>query len=357
MNNNRYARQMILPDIGEEGQQKLTQAKVLIVGIGGLGCPAALYLAGAGIGHLGLIDPDRVSLSNLQRQVLYSSQDVGRPKVEAARERLLALNPEIEIQSWAYGLNPDNAIDLVSPYDMVLDGSDNLSTRYLLNDVCRLLHKPLVHGSVYRFEGQVASFVPGGPCYRCLYPVMPPAGAMPNCAEAGVLGVLPGVVGTLQATEVLRLILGWGEGLNGQLLLADLKNMAFQTLELPVDPACPACSGQIIKIDPMAYPELLCARDEMTVAEARTKLLKGKLLALDVRSAAEHAAGALGELWIPLPELEAKLHTLNPELDLLVYCQQGQRSARAVSLLRSHGFGRLWSLTGGYAAWTAAPEP
>ncbi|MEZ0372669.1 MAG: ThiF family adenylyltransferase, partial [Candidatus Sericytochromatia bacterium] len=238
--------------------------------------------------------------------------------------------------------------------------SDNLSTRYLLSDACVLQAKPLVHGSVYRFEGQVASFVPGGPCYRCLHPEMPPPGSMPSCAEAGVLGVLPGLVGTLQAAEALRLILGaesgWGTGLSGKLLLADLRTMDFQTLSLPRQPDCPACGGRIRELDPERYPELSCGRDEIGRAQARAQLAAGELLALDVRSAAEHQLGALPGLHIPLAELATCLDTLNPERPLLVYCEKGQRSARAVRLLRQHGFAKTWSLTGGYAAWAAADK-
>lgn len=351
--NSRYARQLSLPEVGEAGQRKLAAAKILLIGAGGLGSPAALYLAGAGVGTLGLIDPDTVSLSNLQRQILYASSEAGQPKVERAAARLSALNGEITVRTWAASLNPDNARAILADFDLILDGSDNLSTRYLLSDACVQLGKPLIHGSVYRFEGQVASFVPGGPCYRCLYPEMPPPGSLPSCAEAGVLGVLPGLVGLLQASEALRLILDWGPGLSGKLLLLDLKSMDFQTLGLPKLPNCPACGAQptITTLEPEAYPEIACPTDEIGRAEAAAKLRTGELTALDVRTDAEHAQGALPGLHIPLAELAQGLNTLNPDIPLLVYCEKGQRSARAVSLLRQHGFTRARSLRGGYAAW------
>lgn len=353
--NARYARQIQLPEIGPEGQARLAAARVLLVGVGGLGAPAALYLAGAGVGHLGLIDPDTVAVSNLQRQILYVEADAGRAKVGQAARRLSALNAELELQCWAESLHAGNALERLAGYDLIVDGSDNLSTRYLLNDACMRLGKPLIHGSVYRFEGQVASFLPGGPCYRCLYPQMPPPGSMPSCAEAGVLGVLPGLVGVLQASEVLRLILGWGEGLSGRMLLMDLRRMAFQTLELPRTPDCPACGERTEALRAEDYPEIACVADTASPAQARELLAEG-WRALDVRTPAEHAAGALPGLHLPLGELEAGLNTLNPETALLVYCQKGQRSAQAVSLLRRHGFTRLRSLQGGYEAWSAAKE-
>lgn len=354
----RYARQLSLPEVGEAGQRKLAAAKVLLIGAGGLGSPAALYLAGAGVGTLGLIDPDTVSLSNLQRQILYAGAEAGQLKVARAAARLNALNSEVRIRTWAESLNPGNAHAILADFDLILDGSDNLSTRYLLSDACVQLGKPLIHGSVYRFEGQVASFVPGGPCYRCLYPEMPPPGSMPSCAEAGVLGVLPGLVGLLQASEALRLILEWGPGLSGKLLLLDLKTMDFRTLGLPKLPNCPACGEQptITALNPDAYPEIGCASDEISQAEARAKLRTGELTALDVRTEAEHAQGALPGLHIPLAGLAEGLNTLNPDTPLLVYCEKGQRSARAVSLLRQQGFTRARSLRGGYAAWLATRE-
>lgn len=355
MNPERYARQIALPDIGQQGQQKLAAASVLLVGAGGLGSPAALYLAAAGVGRLGLIDPDTVSLSNLQRQILYTTAETGLPKVECASQRLKALNPEVKVETYATSLNSDNALRIIRDYDLVLDGSDNLSTRYLLNDACVMLHKPLVHGSVYRFEGQVTSFVPGKGCYRCLYPEMPPPGSMPSCSEAGVLGVLPGLIGTLQATEALRLISGWGEGLSGRLLLADLRHMDFQTLNLIQNPDCPTCGHdpQIQSLLPENYPEIACELSELSPHEAKNKLDSGELTALDVRTEAEHAAGHLPGLHLPLADLISRLDTLNPSQPLLVYCQKGQRSAQAIRLLQAQGFTRVWSLRGGFEAYSA----
>lgn len=361
MSDQRYARQISLPEIGPEGQASLVGASVLLAGVGGLGSPAALYLAAAGVGRLILTDPDTVALSNLQRQILYASAEVGQAKAERAQARLQALNPEIRVEAHRFAIDPGNARDLIADADLVLDGSDNLSTRYLLNDACVMLAKPLVHGSVYRFEGQVASFVPGGPCYRCLYPELPPAGAMPNCAEAGVLGVLPGLVGVLQASEALRLLLGagaWGEGLSGRLLLADLRRMDFTTLGIPKNPACPACGegARITELVPAAYPELACLAAELDPAAARILLDRQAVELLDVRSQAEHQSGNLGGRLIPLELLIDQAHTLNPEQPLLVYCQKGQRSARAVSMLKDLGFTDVHSLKGGYDAWRAASQ-
>lgn len=349
----RYARQIALPEVGPEGQAKLARTRVLLIGAGGLGSPAALYLAAAGIGHLGLVDPDTVALSNLQRQILYQTQDLNQPKVTLAAQKLQALNPEIQVQSWQTSLNPGNALELIAAYDLVLDGSDNLSTRYLLNDVCRHLGKPLVYGSVYRFSGQIASFGPPGACYRCLYPQMPPPGSVPSCTDAGVLGILPGLVGTLQASEILRLVLGWGSGLSSRLLMIDLKELRFDTLEIPRQPDCKSCAQphQAFSIRAEDYPELLC-RPELSAEQALAKLRSGELQALDVRTATEYQQGALASARnIPVAELRDQLHTLNPEQGLLVYCQKGQRSAQAIQLLQADGFKRIWSLKGGYEAW------
>ncbi|MGV3526370.1 MAG: molybdopterin-synthase adenylyltransferase MoeB [Candidatus Sericytochromatia bacterium] len=350
----RYARHFSLPEVGAEGQARLAQARVLLVGAGGLGSPVALYLAAAGIGTLGLIDPDTVALSNLQRQILYSSAEVGQPKVAKAAARLSALNPEIEILTWQTALSPANAESLIRDFDVIVDGSDRLALRYLLSDACSLLGKPLVHGAVYRFEGQVATFLPTGPCYRCLHPTPPPPGAVPACSEAGVLGVLPGLVGTLQASEVLRLLLGWSEGLSGRLLLADLRDMGFQTLSLPRDPACRRCgpAPEIQGIDPAEYPEL---EDVASLDLEAARAQGDRLIWLDVRTAAERACGHLGGRHLPLDQLESQWQTLNPKLPLLVYCQKGPRARQAARFLQKQGFQQVWVLAGGYQQGASSP--
>lgn len=351
----RYARHLALPEVGAAGQARLAAARVLLVGVGGLGSPAALYLAAAGVGTLGLIDPDTVALSNLQRQILYSSAEVGQPKVLKAAERLGALNPEPRILTWQAALTPANAASLIGDFDVVVDGSDRLALRYLLSDACSLLGKPLVHGSVYRFEGQVATFLPTGPCYRCLHPEPPPPGAVPSCSEAGVLGVLPGLMGTLQASEVLRLLLGWSEGLSGRLLLADLRSMAFQTLQLPRDPACRRCGplAEIQRLDPAEYPEL----ENVATLDLEAARAQGEALVwLDVRTAAERAVGHLGGQHLPLDQLESRWHILNPDRPLLVYCQKGPRARQAARFLQAQGFRQVWVLAGGYQQGASSHE-
>lgn len=354
----RYSRQICLPEVGLAGQAKLARSRVLLVGVGGLGSPIALYLAAAGIGTLGLVDPDVVSHHNLQRQILYSQEHCDQPKVEQAKARLQALNPEIQIRTWQSALYPGNAATITQDFDLIVDGSDNLSTRYLLNDLAVIQRKALVYGSVYRFEGQVASFVPGGPCYRCLYP-HPPSQA-PNCAEAGVLGVLPGLVGSLQASEVLRLLLDWGPGLQDRLLLIDLKQMAFQRIQMQADPQCPVCGPEasmrsLEDLEAEAYPELLCQQRELHPAEIKT--FQPQLLPVDLRSAEEREAHGQvpGSLHLPLEalleNLPSALHTLPPTQALLVYCQRGQRSRQAQQWLRAQGYTQVWGLQGGFQHW------
>lgn len=365
----RYRRHLALPEFGAEGQRALLAGRVLVVGLGGLGCPTAQYLAAAGVGRLGLLDFDRVSASNLQRQILYGLQDVGRPKVEVCAERLAASNPDVELRAHAVALSTANARDLFSDYDLVVDGADNFPTRYLTNDACALLGKPNVHGSVFRFEGQVSVFdARRGPCYRCLFPQPPPPGAVPSCAEGGVLGVLPGVVGLLQATEAIKLLTGIGEPLIGRLLRYDALQMRFDSFQLRKDPACPLCGDDPAIVDLIDY-EGFCgvpAReasegDEISAqALARELELGNDLLLLDVRDAVERQRACLpGSLHVPLAELEAKLPELEVwrERSVIVHCHKGGRSRRACEILRRAGFRSVANLAGGIEAWSLTVDP
>lgn len=348
----RYGRHLRLPGVGEAGQRRLKGASVLLVGVGGLGAPLALYLAAAGVGRLGLVDDDRVDASNLHRQVLFGEADVGCLKVEAAAARLGALNPFVDVVPYAVRLTPANAEAIVAGYDVVADGSDNFPTRYLVNDVCVRLGLPHVHGSLFRFEGQVGVFGHGGgPCYRCLYPAPPAPGLLEACDAAGVLGVLPGMVGTLQANEVLKLLLGLGTPLAGRLLLVDALGPAFTPVAVPRDPACPACGSGPRPAPPPAPAPALSA--EAFVARRRAGTLG---LLLDVRRPEEHAAGHLGGHLLPLDELPRRLDELAPHRDaeVVVYCQTGARSARAVHLLRAAGFAHAVHVAGGLVAVRAA---
>jgi adenylyltransferase/sulfurtransferase len=366
----RYGRHLVIPEVGEEGQRRLKAARVLLVGAGGLGSPLALYLAAAGVGRLGVVEFDRVDESNLQRQVLFGSEDVGRPKLAAASERLRAVNPHVEVVPYAERLGAGNALELVGGYDVVADGSDNFATRYLVNDACVRLGKPDVWGAVQRFEGQVSVFwAPRGPCYRCLFPEPPPAGVVPSCAEAGVLGVLPGIVGTLQASEVLKLLLGVGEPLLGRFLVFDALAVRFRELALRKAADCPSCGAGAAR-GPLVEYEELCgeapARSgegeamgealeelEIDVAELRRWQAAGRdLTVLDVREPRELAMGRIeGSLLIPLRELPRKIDELDADRPLVVYCHLGMRSLHAVQLLRSRGFRGAVSLRGGIDAW------
>ena len=365
----RYGRHLSLPEVGEAGQLRLKQARVLIVGAGGLGSPAALYLAAAGVGHLGLVDFDRVEGSNLQRQVLYGSRDVGRPKLEAARDRLHDLNPHVAVELHAARLDRGNALSLVGAHDLVLDGTDNFATRYLVNDACVLAGRPNVYASISRFDGQASVFATAdGPCYRCLHPEPPPPGLVPSCAEGGVLGVLPGLLGTIQATEALKLLLGVGEPLIGRLLLVDALGMRFQSLKLRRDPACPACGTRTLR--ELADYEALCAGPgaadhsghsgrpelgEYTPRELQDRLASGgPVLLVDVREVAEWNVVRLpGARLAPLSELDAHLATLPRDRDLVLYCKAGVRSVTAARRLHAAGFTRVWHLAGGLARWVA----
>ena len=360
----RYSRHLALPEVGLEGQARLKGASVLIVGAGGLGSPAALYLAAAGIGRLGLVDFDRVDASNLQRQVLYGSASVGRPKLEAARERLADLNPGVRIETHDQRLTSANAMEILAGYDVVLDGADNFATRYLVNDACALLGKPNVHGSIFRFDGQVSVFdAARGPCYRCLYPDPPPPGLVPSCAEGGVLGVLPGVIGVIQGIEAIKLVLGLGDPLIGRLLLFDALAMRFRELALRKDPDCPLC-GRAPSITALIDYDEFCGAgaaqageemsDEIGATELKRRLDRGEAIALlDVREPHEFAIARIdGATLIPLRSLRARLGELEREREIVVLCHHGQRSMRALEFMRGSGFGKIKSLHGGIDAWS-----
>jgi adenylyltransferase/sulfurtransferase len=363
----RYSRHLLLPEVTGEGQLRLKAGRVLVVGAGGLGSPAALYLAAAGVGTLGLVDFDAVETSNLQRQVLYDTPSVGRPKLEAARERLTALNPHVDVVPFPERLTRENALRILEKFDVVLDGTDNFATRYLANDACFLLGKPNVHGSIHRFEGQVSVFHRGmGPCYRCLHPAPPPPGLVPSCAEGGVLGVLPGVVGALQATEALKLLLGVGRSLAGRLLLYDALALTFREIALRRDPACPLC-GDSPTIRGLADYDALCEAGAaslppgagMTPRDVHAWLTGGeRVQLLDVREPPEAALGAIGgSVLIPLGALPGRLNEVDRTRPVVVYCRSGARSARAVELLRKAGFGRSYNLEGGLLAWVREVDP
>ncbi|MDH7568905.1 MAG: molybdopterin-synthase adenylyltransferase MoeB [Armatimonadota bacterium] len=355
----RYARQLILPEVGVEGQRRLKAARVLCIGAGGLGSPVALYLAAAGVGHLTLVDPDRVDLSNLHRQVLYTTADVGRPKVEVARARLQSINPGVEVCAVREAFCAANALDLVRAHDVVVDGSDNFATRYLSNDACVLAKKPNVYGSVFRFEGQVSLFHPaaGGPCYRCLFPQPPSPGMVPSCAESGVLGILPGVVGSLQAAECLKFLLGVGRTLVGRLLLFDALALEFREISLRRNPACAACGeNPTLRTLTDAEPEPRACTDapaSLTPGALKEKLERGDALILvDVREPVEFAMGHLpGALHIPLSQLRARVDELDPAAEVVLYCSVGERSAAAAAFLRRRGFTRVSHLAGGILRW------
>ena len=367
----RYKRHLLLDGVGVEGQEKLLASSVLIVGAGGLGSPAALYLAAAGVGRLGIVDFDRVDASNLQRQVLYTTRDVGEPKVGVAAARLNALNPDVEVQLHPDKLEAANARAIIAGYDVVLDGTDTFPSRYLTSDLCVWLGKPLVYGSVMKFEGQVAVFdARRGPCYRCLFAEPPPPELAPNCAEAGVLGVLPGVIGLLQATEVLKLLVGIGEPLIGRLLVYDALAMEFRRFRIPKDPACVVCGEKPTITAPIDYAAFCAARadesaeqriPEVSPVALRARLDAGEaLLLLDVREPFEAERARIpGARLIPLGGLAAALAELEPwrERPVVVHCQSGGRSRRACQLLRSKGFRQVENLAGGIEAWSLAVDP
>jgi adenylyltransferase/sulfurtransferase len=350
-----------MPEVGMGGQKRLKAAKVLLVGAGGLGSPLCLYLAAAGIGRIGLVDYDQVDQSNLQRQVIYAVRDGGRPKLEAAKDRILDLNPNVQVDSYEIRLTSENALEIIEDYDLVVDGTDNFPTRYLVNDACVLLGKVNVYGSIFRFEGQISVFdAKQGPCYRCLYPEPPPPGMVPSCAEGGVLGILPGVVGTLQAVETIKIIIKKGESLVGRLLLFDALNMNFRELKLRKNPNCPICSqNPSIKslIDYEAFcglnqSEKLGEENEFTVTEVKQRMDAGRVKLIDVREPHEYEICRIkGSKLIPLSELPNRVNEFNLTDEYVFYCHTGVRSARAVSFLRQLGFRRVKNLTGGIDAW------
>ncbi|MGH7741945.1 MAG: molybdopterin-synthase adenylyltransferase MoeB [Candidatus Eiseniibacteriota bacterium] len=362
----RYGRHLVLPQFGLEGQHKLKRSSVLLVGAGGLGSPLALYLAAAGVGRLGLVDFDRVDVSNLQRQVLYGTSDIGRPKLEAAGSRLADLNPFVSIETHEGALTRDNALEILSRYDVIADGTDNFPTRYLVNDACVMLGKPNVHGSIFRFEGQASVFdARVGPCYRCLYPEPPPPGLVPSCAEGGVLGVLPGLIGMIQGIECIKLLLGLGEPLIGRLVLFDALAMRFRELTLRKDPACPMC-GEHPTIHELVDYESFCglspgeqavaraASVEIGARELSERLERGETpLLLDVREPHEHRIAKLeGAVLIPLRALPGRLGELDRDREIVVLCHRGARSLNALEILRLAGFAKVLSLRGGIEAWS-----
>jgi molybdopterin/thiamine biosynthesis adenylyltransferase/rhodanese-related sulfurtransferase len=365
----RYGRHLIIPEVGLEGQRKLKSASVLIIGAGGLGSPLAFYLTAAGVGRIGIVDFDVVDLSNLQRQILHTTKDVGRSKLESAREKLGSLNPNVKIETYEMRLTSENALDLIKEYDIVVDGTDNFPTRYLVNDACVFLKKPNVYGSIFRFEGQVSVFYADkGPCYRCLYKEPPPPGLVPSCAEGGVLGVLPGIIGTIQALETIKLILGIGEPLIGKLLLFDALRMKFRELKLRKDPECPVCGeNPTIKelIDYEAFcgitPEQILHQSglEITPEELKEKLENGEdIILIDVREPVEYEINRIeGSKLIPLSKLPEKVNELDQTREIVLYCKMGGRSARAVQLLRELGFTRVKNLAGGIDAWIEKIDP
>ena len=366
----RYSRHLIMPEVGMEGQLKLKQAKVLLVGAGGLGAPLGLYLAAAGVGQLGLVDFDVVDFTNLQRQVTFSTSDVGRPKLEAAQKRLSGLNPEIQIDTYETRLTSQNALEILREYDIIVDGTDNFPTRYLVNDACILLGKPNVYGSIFRFEGQATIFgYPGGPCYRCLYPEPPPPGLVPSCAEGGVLGVLPGIVGAIQAMETIKLILGRGDALVGRLLLFDALAMRFRELKLRKNSACPVCGEHRTITQLIDYEEFCGIRGEeapaattqvpeITPRELKARLDRGdEVFILDVREPHEYQICNLRGHLIPLGDLPRRVHELDSSREIVAHCRSGKRSAEAVDLLRKAGFRKIWNLKGGILAWSDEVDP
>ena len=359
----RYSRHILLPEIGVAGQEKLKAARVLCLGAGGLGSPVALYLAAAGVGTIGLVDPDVVALSNLHRQLLHGTSDIGRPKTESARARLAEINPHVDVRLHACRFESGNAEEILREYDLIVDGTDNFATRYLSNDVAVFARKPNVYGSIFRFDGQTTVFAPhlGGPCYRCLFPEPPPPGEVPSCAEAGVLGVLPGMVGTMQATEAIKLILGIGQSLVGRLVHFDALQMKFREFNLQRDPQCPVCGDHPTITAPIDYelfcqgpPDLTAAIPQMAVTELATRLKSEEpFILLDVREPFEFELARIeGASLIPLGELPSRWRELDRDQEIFVLCHSGIRSGRAAEFLRSAGFRKVSNVAGGIDAWS-----
>jgi len=368
----RYSRHLILPEVGMEGQRKLKAAKVLCIGAGGLGSPVAMYLAAAGVGTIGIVDFDVVDFSNLQRQILHSTNDVGKPKLQSAKEKLVAMNPHVNVVTHDAALSSENAMELFAPYDIIVDGTDNFPTRYLVNDACVILGKPNAYGSIFRFEGQASVFATKeGPCYRCLYPEPPPPGLVPSCAEGGVLGVLPGVVGCIQATETIKLIVGAGEPLIGRFLIFDALRMKFRELKLRKDPDCPVC-GTHPTVTKLIDYEQFCgvqssteeapmsgSTTEISAVELKKRLDRGDSLKIvDVREPHEYEINRIsGSTLIPLGDIPKRYVELDPSDEIVVQCKVGGRSAKAADFLRSKGFTKVLNLTGGILDWVDKVDP
>ena len=367
----RYSRHLIMPEVGIDGQQKLNDAGILLIGAGGLGSPLGLYLAAAGVGRLGVVDFDTVDFTNLQRQVIHRTEDVGRLKVESAKERINAINPEVEVKTFNTKLSRDNILELIKDYDVVIDGTDNFPTRYLVNDACVFQKKPNIYGSIFRFDGQATVFYPfQGPCYRCLYPEPPPPGMVPSCAEGGVLGVLPGIIGVIQATEAIKLIIGKGEPLIGRLLLYNALKMEFREVRIKRNPQCPVC-GERPTIKELIDYEAFCgltrggeteaAHSEYDLGPNEVKQLLEKeknIILLDVRESHEYDIVHLdGSTLIPLSELHLRANELDTADTIVTYCHHGQRSLQAIKTLELFGFKKLKHLRGGIDAWACEVDP
>ena len=367
----RYSRHITMPEVGLEGQRKLKAARVLCIGAGGLGSPLAFYLAAAGIGTLGMVDFDVVDSSNLQRQIIHSTRDVGRKKLDSAAEKLTALNPALNVVKHETMLTSANALEILKDYDIVADGTDNFPTRYLVNDACVLLCKPNVYGSIFRFEGQASVFAAeNGPCYRCLYPEPPPPGLVPSCAEGGVLGILPGLLGIIQATEAIKLILGRGEPLIGRLLLVDALAMRFRELKLRKNPECPVC-GEHPTVTHLIDYEQFCGIaprgqetavkngiPQMSVQELKRRLDAGdSLLLLDVREPFEYQIAHIGGTFIPMNDVPRRLNEIDRNREIVVHCAVGGRSQRVAEFLKQNGYGKVSNLAGGIRAWSEQIDP
>ncbi|MGI9044819.1 MAG: molybdopterin-synthase adenylyltransferase MoeB [Gemmatimonadaceae bacterium] len=366
----RYGRHLVLPQVGTDGQRRLKQSRVLLVGAGGLGSPAALYLAAAGVGTIGLVDFDVVDITNLQRQVIHGTRDVGRPKLDSASDRIRDVNPHVHVEQFDTALTSANALGIAEGFDVIVDGTDNFPTRYLVNDTCVLLGKPNAFGSVLRFEGQASVFATDdGPCYRCLFREPPPPGLVPTCAEGGVLGVLPGIIGSIQATETIKLLIGAGDSLAGRLLLVDALTMEFRTIKLRRDPECPACGTREITelidyeafcgISPLATSGAHSGVRDISPRELAEKIEAGaELQLIDVREPWEWDISRIpGARLIPLAGLESELRTIDPAREVIVYCKSGARSLRAAEALIEHGFPRVANLSGGVQRWSEEVDP
>ncbi len=370
----RYARHLIMPEVAMSGQARLKASRVLCIGAGGLGSPLTLYLAAAGVGTIGLVDFDVVDVSNLQRQIIHATPDVGRPKIDSAQEKLTALNPDLVVRRYEYPISSENAPGIFADYDVIVDGTDNFPTRYLVNDACVLLGKPNVYGSIFRFDGQASVFFPPhGPCYRCLYPEPPPPDLVPNCAEGGVLGILPGVIGVIQATETIKLLLGAGRPLIGRLLLYDALDMAFREMKVRKNPKCPICGPNPTITALIDYDQFCGVRgaesspagatpddgEAITPLELKAGYDRGERpFLLDVRNPEEIAICRIsGSTVIPLPELASRLGELDPAVPMVVHCKSGARSAKAIALLKGAGFSKLTNLTGGILGWIEDVDP